>query len=561
MIKTKNLMNTIFHFACLAFLSCIAGCDPYETPQIKITEPPRGSIFPASSSIGIKVVGDPTDLSQLLINRERQLPQSGQGSEQHTYLLPPSDGVGYVTASLPNDPYLVSRSWLQGEFVSSEDWYPDTLTIRFSYDTLNGEENSVAQLIEASLLETDLARFIPPIEIDLGISLASITILSARVRRVGLELLIEEDELELLIEIELLDLDYQFNSSLVNTDGTGRYERINVTSNTIVEPRGITLVNPALTLSPLRVEDNRIPQSLIDPIIDALKPEFERALTQAIIEATQTITGQLFTQLNPRLSLALPKPIEQETNLAGVYPLDRGLELQYQTRVNAVTSQVAQPHHGALFARPPKQLCRSEWSTIIVGTPLINQFAFSLWDAGNFQGLSFSRSRLQTLGLGELSFPYSNLTSAQVDLLLPPVMGWDEGGPYLDVGGLQVNMKIDLSKDTQAWTAARIPIHLALEEGALRLKPDPNRPITVRPIMLNRLNVVAERDEVLKLIKAALPGVVGDVFGRLPLVSLPPLDVFVLNEASHFSIVPQITGIIRQVDHWQIELNLWINQK
>ena len=545
--------------ACLLAVT-VTGCDLYERPKLDITEPSRGSIFPASDTLQVKISGDSKDLKRVRVNGTEQTPVEGSGSGEHTYILPVASGLNYVSASLPDDPYIVTRSWLQGDVVPTSEWYPDTLTIRFSGDILNGDQGSLAHLIEASLRAVDLARFVPLIEIDLGISSAEIEIESARVKDVDLKLKVDDQELRVEVELSRVDLEYRLDSDLLDSSGEGRYSEITATAEAEIETSGVSLVNLDVDISRLNVDDDNLPGYLVDPLIDALRGKFRDAITQAIIDATREITGQLFDQLDPQLGLALPKPIRQETQLVEVSARNDGLELQYQTRVSAVSPRIAKSTHGALLAAPPQQPSPSEQSAITVGAPLVNQLAFAVWDAGNLEGLSYSRAQLERLGLGELNFPYSNLERADVKLLLPPIMEWDELGPYIDVGGIQIDIKVDLSKDTRAWTAARIPVVLQYDAGALRLSPDMSRSITVQPIMLSRLNVIAERDEVLKLTRAALPGVVGDVFGRLPLITIPPLELRVFNETVTFSVTPHVVGAQQRADYWRVDFDLMVTQ-
>lgn len=104
-------------------------------------------------------------------------------------------------------------------------------------------------------------------------------------------------------------------------------------------------------------------------------------------------------------------------------------------------------------------------------------------------------------------------------------------------------------------------MRLRYEEGALSLLPDVGRPIAVQPIMLNRLSVIAERDEVIKLTRAALPGVMSEAFGRLPPITLPTLELRVFDERVKFRVLPRITGALRRADHWRIEFDLEIGQR
>ena len=313
----------IIPLSILALLcACCAGCYPYESPQISITEPPRGAMLPAGDPVRVKVSGDSSELQGVLINGEALTPTSGAGSGEHIYTLPTRSGVGsglgYVTASLPDDPYLVARSWLQGEVISASEWYPDTLTIRFSGDSLNGNEGSLAHLISAALSAVDLARFIPLIEIDLGISSAEIEVNSARVGDAEIKLKVEGDQLAVEVELSQVELDYRIESALLDTSGEGSYSEIKAEASAELATHGVSLTDLDVEISRLSVDDDRLPDYLVDPIIDALQGKFKDAITQAIMDATYAITSQLFNQLDPQLGLTLSRPIQQESSLVNV---------------------------------------------------------------------------------------------------------------------------------------------------------------------------------------------------------------------------------------------------
>ena len=545
----------ICSLAYLASLVSALSCDPYERPQLAITTPARGALIPSEEYVEVLITGPSDQLGQVVIDEGLSVGYREDRARQIALINPPSQGLGFVSAELPGDPYLVNRSWLQGTFVPSTSWYPNTLTLRVTGPELNEGGSSIAGLIRATLLNTELASFVQPIEVDLELDRAQIIIESAVIEEMSLSLSVTDDQLSVSLELTPLRLSYRIEG-LINSTGQGHYERVSMSAGTRVETTGVTLLNPEVELSQLMVQDDQIPGFLLNPILDALRSEFQRTISDAIVEVTHEVTAQLFTQLRPTLGLALSRPITQETELIAVAPINGGLELSYQTKVGALQSSVSQLGAGALLASPPSQAITGEGASVHIGRPLLNQFAFAAWDAGNFLDLTYTLPELQALGLGALAFPYSNLERAKVDLLLPPIAGWDEGGAYLELGEVQIDLKIGLSKNTKAWTAARVPIRLDLSGGGVRVVVDERRQITTRPIMLNQLSVLAERDEVLKLIHAALPGVVSDVFGLLPIISIPRLQVQGLPNAPTLTINPRVTGVAEATEQWRVDLNL-----
>jgi|GEM_PF-2566214 len=545
----------ICSLAYVASLVSVLSCDPYERPQLAVTTPERGALIPAEEYVEVLITGPSDQLGQVVIDEGLGVGYREDRAGEIALIKPPAQGLGFMSAELPGDPYLVNRSWLQGTFVPSTSWYPNTLTLRVTGPALNEGGSSIAGLIRATLLNTELASFVQPIEVDLELDRAQIIIESAVIEEMSLSLSVIDDQLSVSLELTPLRLSYRIEG-LINSTGQGQYERVSMSAGTSVEATGVTLLNPEVELSQLVVQDDQIPGFLLNPILDALRSEFQRTISDAIVEVTHEVTAQLFTQLRPALGLALSRPITQETDLIAVAPVNGGLELSYQTKVGALLPSVSQPSAGALLAPPPSQAITGEGASVHIGRPLLNQFAFAAWDAGNFLDLTYTLPELQALGLGALAFPYSNLERAKVDLLLPPIAGWDEGGAYLELGEVQIDLKIGLSKNTKAWTAARVPIRLDLSGDAVRVVVDERRQITTRPIMLNQLSVLAERDEVLKLIHAALPGVVSDVFGLLPIISIPRLQVQGLPNAPTLTINPRVTGVAEATEQWRVDLNL-----
>ena len=186
---------------------------------------------------------------------------------------------------------------------------------------------------------------------------------------------------------------------------------------------------------------------------------------------------------------------------------------------------------------------------------------YAAWEAGNFSNLSYTKSELESLGLAELSFPYSNLNKATIDLLLPPTLEWSSEGPVLVLGGVTVGMKVNYSKDTRAWTVARVPIKLTFEQGSLRVSSDSWRTIKTEAIMLDRLNQIAERAEVLKLITIALPSVIDDILSKFPLILIDPIELRALSNGPVLRLFPQVEQLSTQSNHWELGLKLNVSSE
>jgi len=550
-----RLISSLLCLVCLGCLSCL-GCDPYEETKLKIMSPSAGQQLLPAAPVTVVVRGPADEMGAVMVNGQSALGERSDGGRQLGQLISPVDGLGFVTAELPGDPYLVVRSWQQGTFILPDSWYPDTLKLRLGPEALNGGAGSVAEIIKRCLIGAELSGFVEPIQVDLGITEAVIYIDSAVIRDAELRLSVMDGALTLEVTLKPLELSYRIESELLSTSGLGLYEALRLRSSTSLAVSGVELINPEVSGADLRAMDNNIPGYLLNPIIDALRDRFVETMSEAISEVTREVTAQLFAQLRPQLSVALERPITQAIELTTVGVAGEGLELSFMSQLRAATPLLAAPGQGALFRFPPQEPDAAEAAALYVGSPLVNQLAFAAWDAGNFDGLSYSRARLEQLGLEQLSFPYTQFERADVQLLLPPLLEWDAGGPYLELGGLRADLTIDLSRDTTLWTAARVPLRLALVEGALRVERDESRELQTREIMLNRLNALAERSEALKLVRAALPGVVYDVFGELPVISVPPLRVQALTSGPVVTISPKLLAARPLANAWRLELRL-----
>ena len=62
--------------------------------------------------------------------------------------------------------------------------------------------------------------------------------------------------------------------------------------------------------------------------------------------------------------------------------------------------------------------------------------------------------------------------------------------------------------------------------------------------MLDRLNQIAERAEVLKLINTALPSVIDDVLSKFPLILIDPVELQALSNGPVLRLFPQVEQLI-----------------
>ena len=158
--------------------------------------------------------------------------------------------------------------------------------------------------------------------------------------------------------------------------------------------------------------------------------------------------------------------------------------------------------------------------------------------------------------MDQLSFPYSQMDRATIGLLLPPLLEWSKDGPRLDIGGVEAVIEISAADDVKAWTAASVPVKLEQVKEGLRLVQDKSRKVTMRKVGFDQMSDLADQQEVLRILNTAVPGVVHNVFGSLPTIELPTLQIKRLDGSKGPTLAPALTAVTVRPDHWQLELEL-----
>ena len=540
----------------LYILISMTSCNSYEEVKLSIDQPPRGQMIPSGVPVEIRITDKEESLGNILVDGIANEGMKLNDGKSLSVYRQPSYGLGFVYAERPNDPYLVVRSWLQGDFIPSNSWYPNSMILKFGYTGLNVGDDSLAGIISSSLVNVELSQFVEPIVVDLGITQASILIDSAVIKNMSLTLSISDDQMIVDIVLTPLEIDYRIENELLNSQGFATYEQIYINALAELDKSGVNLIQPSVMSGRLQINDEQLPDRLINAIAEALTDRFESTMSQVIAEVTYQVTAQLFEQFTPTLGISFQQEINQESRVSSVIVEENSLVISFETRMSAQNSQMTPNYGGALIGPLIDSKEYQEKMKFLVGSGLIHQLLYAAWDAGNFSNLSYTKAELESLGLGELNFPYSNLDKVTLDLLLPPTMEWTTEGPILVLGGVTADIKVDYSKDTRAWTAARVPIKLSFDQGSLRVSSDPLRMLKSEPVMLNRLNEIAERTEVLKLINTALPSVINDILSQFPLISIAPLELQALSNSPKLIVFPRLEAATTKYKHWELGLNL-----
>lgn len=323
--QSKNIKvpQTYFDFfSYFSILLCVTlfflACDLYEETKISIDYPSPGQMIPADIPVEIRISNQGRSLDSILV--DGMVTEGVKRDDANSLFIykEPSNGLGFVSAQCPHDDYLVVRSWLQGLFVSSTDWYPESVNLKLGYKGLNEGTGSLSNLIKASLVNVELNQFIQPISVDLEITQAEIIIDSAIIKDMSLTLNVHDNQMTVDLVLSPLELEYRIENNLVRSQGVGVYDQVYLNAQAQLDPTGVTLVNPSLMSDPLRLSDEQLPNYIVNLIADALKDRLEATISQAILEVTHEVTAQLFAQFKPKLGILFQHPIDQEARISSV---------------------------------------------------------------------------------------------------------------------------------------------------------------------------------------------------------------------------------------------------
>ncbi len=542
--------KTLYAVTLCCLLAAVPGC--MEEAPVKILEPRPGAVLPGGKAVTVKVEAD---ADEVIIGGK-----TVSGSETFSATVPAADGLGFVTAQIPGDDLIAVRSWHQGTLRKPADWHADNLSIQLGEKALSTGLVSVASIIAELLKDEQLAPFVKnPLTVNIVLVPATINIKSVKTPKVVVAIKLDDKGLHFLARMYDVKVEYTASAVAVFTSsGIATYKEIQVTGDVSLAPGKVVLSKIATKATPPTIKDTGgLPVGGVQALTGLFNVDVTKALADAAAKAAQTVFLHLLKEIRPTVGLAFKNPIKQETALDKVAVKKPVISLWYKLRIQAATPRVARADQKVLartFGSPAAPA--SGGIGAYCGAGLVNQFGFAVWDAGNIAGISFSRDQLEKLGMEQLSFPYTQLDSATIGLLLPPLLSWDAGGPRLDIGGVEAEIVVSAAEDITAWTAASVPVKLVKVNKGLRLQQDKARKVTVREVGFDKMSDLADQTEVLRILDTAVPGVVNSVFGTLPTIEIPTLQIKRLDGSKGPTLVPALTGVTVKADHWQLELEL-----
>jgi hypothetical protein len=517
---------------------------------VTISTPPRGAMLPAGGPVTVTLA---TNASQVVVG-DLTLPMGGQESAQVT--VPAADGMGHVAVHAGDR--VAARAWHQGSYRAPDSFHPRTVDLFLGPSGLSGGDASLAGLVSSLLSGGELAPYVEnPIRSTYTFLTISTTITSATSPTVAVTLAVDGPALRMTAVLSNLVARYTSTSTGISSSGTVTYATVTVTGTLDVQPGGATLRDGQATTSPAVIQDGGgLPPAAVSLVLAGMEPKIKAAMVTAAGQAASSVATRLLRELAPVLGVSFSRPVAQETRPHAT-AVSGGLNLAYETRITAVTPVTAAPSHGVLERVVSTTHGAVVHVGVLAGAPVVNQLAFASWDAGNFSGLTLTRQELETAGMPPLSFPYDLLETATVSLLLPPLLAWTAEGAWLDVGDVEVVMRVTGVEDTRAWTAARIPVALVRSGNALVLALDDSRTPQLHAVELEELNPFADPGDVLHLVETAVPAFVGQVFGAIPTFTMPDFTLAKLDGTPGGPhVVAALDRITTTDDAWRMALHL-----
>ncbi len=534
---------------CLS-LTLLSSC--MDEVDISITSPEPGASFAAGERVTVTVR---SDVGPILVNDEII---TSKNRAQVT--LPPVDGLGFIKASKLHDPLFSVRSYLQGDFIPISDYNSGTIKTRLGVDILNNEEVSFALLCAQMMEGEELVGYMEnPLEVETEIAFIPVTITvtttSVIAPEIEVTLYFVDDVLYFYSLLHDVVIDYETTAAGLDSSGQAYYEFMEVSGKVVLTPEDSDLVDMTASASePELTDDGGLPQEAFSPIIDALDEKVLEAIAGTTRNSSRVVFNTLMTTLIPEVVLEFANPISQDTRVETLDVIADDIFLSYGTLVEAVTPIYAQPQHGVL-RRTHSDDTVEDGMTITFGSPLVNQIAFAIWDAGNTNNIVYSRNELYDLGMERLGGNYDKLRESEINLLLPPILEWEDDGPWLVLGGIRITMRMDGVDDTTATTAGKVPVYFQQHGNAMILMRDETREVQFYDVGFDRMSGFVDYNKVIKLLQTAVPGVVSDLFSSFPIIKMTSSTLPMLNGDPGPKVLTVLNQVEQGVNYWKMHLS------
>lgn len=532
-------------FLAVSLLFLAGAC----TPGVSVVTPDEGAMIAPGADVDVIVEASRGTVS---INGAAATSEGGAW----TATVAEVDGLGFAWAQVDDTEAVAVRSWHQGTFATAGSRQEEALQVALSEDAMCDGEPSICSVVQGVVQGEDLAGFV---DNPLNVSGVQITVESAVSDAVTVQVGAAEAP-AVTLRLEGLLATYSADAWLYHSSGTARFESVEITGTLGFDGAEASLAITQVTASDAVVQDDGgLPASVVDLLAAALQAELERAMADAAAAACEQVVGELLAQAGPLPAVGFERPVSAAATPTSVYGSTAGLVVAYDARITAEQPSVASAQQGFLVGSEAAVQPGETPLVAALGSPLIDALAFAAWDAGNLEGLVFTREDLQDAGLPDLAFPYDRFREAELRLALPPLLVWRDDGPWLEVGGIVAELSVRTARDATVRTAAYLPVRLEVGDDGLYLRPDPDRAVEVEPLAFQDLNELADPEQAGALVTAAIPAVTERVFGTLPAVVLPELEFTTLSGGEGPGIGLEIEAVEVDETRWLLRLG-WTDQ-
>ena len=522
--------------------------------EINIVSPERGSIFDKNDQVPIYIT---TFGGKIFINNVN----TGKSFE-YSANLPPKQGLVFIKASKPGEDLFDVVSYLQGDLRNSENFLSQAVKANLGENIINNEEVSFASLTSDLMQGEELVSFVEnPIIINTEIAYVPVTIVvnvtSVVSSDIDVNLKFENEKLKFSSVLHNVNIEYTSDSSGLKSSGMAFYEQMNVSGELVLNLKDVDLINIKASASEPEIHDNGgIPDVVFSLFSDDLNEKVKEAIAVTTKNASKSVFHTLMTKLIPKISLEFDKPIEQFTETEQINTTTNAVNLSYKTKVYAKNPQKKIDNHKFLITEND-YLTSSKDMTLSFGSNLVNQIAFAMWNAGNTDNITYTKDELIALGMDKPSGFYSKFEKTVINLLLPPVLEWENQTPYLAMGGIEMKIFLDGGDSITARTASKVPVKLLFDEDYVMLEMNESKKIQIYDISYNKTNTLLKTNKTNHLLATAMPGVVKDLFGKFPIVKMTSVKLPKLNFNDYINLSTKVTKMETHDQHWIMHLSFY----
>ncbi|MBU1219961.1 hypothetical protein KKF34_04160 [Myxococcota bacterium] len=523
------------------------ACDVVDEVQISIVSPEKGSFISGAEPVTVTIKSDKKDID---VNGEIL-----KGGKNVEVTLPAVDGLGTVKASIPGDPLFAFRSWLQGTFLDPALHVPDSISITLSQDLIGETTSPFGEITSWLLTDEDLSPWVDnPLTMQITVLISTVNVNvnidSAVAENAEFQFEFLNNELHVNVTMTNVDGTYTASAVSLNSTGTFHYDNINISGKVVFDENlRASLVDSEVVTSEPVINDSGALNDNISALSDLFDEEVPAAIQSAAENATADVFDLLISNMAPSIRLEFDEnPVTQESLPTSLTFENNMIKVTYSTKFSSAIS----PAEGTGILERPADLVdfNGEIGTAS-GSRIFNQIAYAAWNGGNLER-TYSRGYLEDLGMEDLDFPYDNLNSVNIKMLLPPILEWRTDGPWIDAGGIELYLDVSATDNATAWTAAKIPVKLIQVEDGFQLTVDEAREPVIEDAGFNKMSKLVDHDKVRRIMRSAIPGVISDLFGSMPIASVNPLTVPRFTGSGYCEITPTPTSMNSGTNNWNI---------